>query len=299
MRVSERQRYAITNDRINLAKQDNVDALEVLSTQKKINALHDDPIGVTRAIKKRSQIDDLRMYQKNINFTKGFIETAETAISTINDRLIRAQELGLAMANDTYGAQSREATARELSEIINEVIQSANVSYSGRYVFSGFRTDQPPLARDGVFLGDDGSIFLQVEDQNFKQINIPGRFLFTPTEDERQTGHASLIDGLKTLRDGMKENNKDAIYKGIDELKFQMNKVSSFQASVGATWNAIDQAQQRLEARETREVEKLSLLEDADIFKATSNFKRTETVLQSTLQASNKLLQPSLLNFMQ
>jgi flagellar hook-associated protein 3 FlgL len=43
----------------------------------------------------------------------------------------------------------------------------------------------------------------------------------------------------------------------------------------------------------------LSGVEDADMYDATSEFKRTETALQSTLQASTKLLQPSLLNFMQ
>ena len=35
------------------------------------------------------------------------------------------------------------------------------------------------------------------------------------------------------------------------------------------------------------------------MFKASSDFKQTEAILQSTLMASNKLLQPSLMNFLQ
>jgi flagellar hook-associated protein 3 FlgL len=38
---------------------------------------------------------------------------------------------------------------------------------------------------------------------------------------------------------------------------------------------------------------------DADAFAAVSDFKKTETILQSTLLAANKVLQPSLLNFLQ
>ena len=43
----------------------------------------------------------------------------------------------------------------------------------------------------------------------------------------------------------------------------------------------------------------LSKTEDVDMFKASSDFKQTEAILQSTLMASNKLLQPSLMNFLQ
>jgi flagellar hook-associated protein 3 FlgL len=78
-----------------------------------------------------------------------------------------------------------------------------------------------------------------------------------------------------------------------------MDKSTAFQANVGAIWGAIDQAEQRLETKLEQEISGLSKLEDADIYKVSSDFKRSETILQSTLMASNKLLQPSLLNFMQ
>jgi flagellar hook-associated protein 3 FlgL len=43
----------------------------------------------------------------------------------------------------------------------------------------------------------------------------------------------------------------------------------------------------------------LSNIVDADAFEVMSDFKKTETILQSTLLAANKALQPSLLNFLQ
>ncbi|MEZ4741297.1 MAG: flagellar hook-associated protein FlgL [Bdellovibrionota bacterium] len=299
MRVSERQRYETATGRIERAKLNNSNSLNVLATQKRINTLHDDPIAMTQVIKKNSQIEENSSFQRNINFTKGFIETTETALSGIGDRLIRAKELAIAMANDNYDSKSRSATAREVAEIINEVVQLGNSNYNNRFVFSGFRTSSPALSQDGNFLGDDGGIFLQIEDSNYKQINTPGRFLFGPTPDEQQQGHFGLVSSLEVLRDSLNEDDKQGIYKAIDELGFHLDKVSSFQATVGATFNAIDQAQQRLESGKTSLVTRKSELEDADMYKATSDFKRTETVLQSTLLASNKLLQPSLLNFMQ
>lgn len=295
MRISDGHRYAVATNRIELAKNNNTDAMNILSSQKRINKLSDDPIGAARAIKQMERIDSSRTFQKNIDFTKGFIETAESALTGIGDRLIRAKELAIAMANDSYDSKSREATSREVKEIVNEVIQLSNSNYNNRYVFSGFRTETPPVSASGRYLGDDGSIYLQVEDDNFKQINISGRELFTNVNDEN---HMNLVDGINMLKEGLELDDKQAIYKSIDELSHQLEKVTSYQANVGATWNAINNAQQRLEFQEVNGQEILSRLEDADVYKATSDFKRTESILQSTLTASNKLLQPSLLNFL-
>lgn len=299
MRVSERDRYSTVTNRIEQAKANNTTSLNIMSSQKRINALHDDPIGAARAIRQKDNIGDVKTFQKNIDFTKGFLETTETALTNISDRLIRAKELAIAMANDNYDSKSREATSREISEIINEVIQLGNSNYNNRFVFSGFRTQTPPLSMDGNYLGDDGMIFLQIENDNFKQINIPGRNIFTTNGEGDEPSHLNLIDGITMLKQGLQNDDKQAIYRSIDELGYQLEKVTSFQANVGATWNAISKAQERLESQENRFVENLSKIEDADIYKATSDFKRTESILQSTLLASNKLLQPSLLNFVQ
>ncbi len=299
MRVSERQRFMIANKRIDDAKTQNIDALKTLSTQKRINALHDDPVGATRVIKHTASIADQNSFQQNIAFSKGFLEAAETAVTTIADGLGRVQELAIAMANDTYAIDSRQATAKEIGQIMNQIVQMGNSKFNGRYVFSGFRTNSPALDADGVFLGDDGEIFLQIGKNNYKSINVPGRELFEASPDEKNEGHLHMVEMLQGLKSAMEGDDKASIYRMVDELSFQINKATSFQASVGAIWNAIEHAGQRLEFTKDQEIETLSKIEDADIYEATSQYKRVETMLQSTLLASNKFLQPSLLNFLQ
>jgi flagellar hook-associated protein 3 FlgL len=299
LRVSERQRFMIANKRIDDAKTQNIDALKTLSTQKRINALHDDPVGATRVIKHTASIADQNSFQQNIAFSKGFLEAAETAVTTIADGLGRVQELAIAMANDTYAIDSRQATAKEIGQIMNQIVQMGNSKFNGRYVFSGFRTNSPALDADGVFLGDDGEIFLQIGKNNYKSINVPGRELFEASPDEKNEGHLHMVEMLQGLKSAMEGDDKASIYRMVDELSFQINKATSFQASVGAIWNAIEHAGQRLEFTKDQEIETLSKIEDADIYEATSQYKRVETMLQSTLLASNKFLQPSLLNFLQ
>lgn len=299
MRVSEKQRYNLTGARVERAKEDNAKMLEVLSSQKKINRLSDGPIEVSQAIKEKSRIANQKQYLKNIEYSVGYLERAESAISGINDFLIRAKELSVAMANDTYGPDSRQATAREIKELRDAIISLANSSYGNRYVFGGFRTQTPPLNGEGRYMGDDGLIFLQLDENDFRQINVQSRQFFEPDADEKNKGHMGMIDTLDVLLAGLMDGDKDGIRKAMDELDYQVSRTTSHQATIGGISKSLIEAQKRLELGQEISVETLSKLEDADLYEASSDFKRTETVLQGTLMASNKLLQPSLLNFMQ
>ncbi|HYX34064.1 MAG TPA: flagellar hook-associated protein FlgL [Oligoflexus sp.] len=299
MRISDRQRYEMANARVDSAKGDNANMLELLSTQKRINRVSDDPIGMGQALKRKNQISNYDQFIKNIDFSKGYLERTEAALQGINENLMRAKELSVTLANATYGPSSREAASRELREIIEGVVSLANSAYGNRYIFGGFRTQTPPVNREGGFMGDDGAIFLQVDDGTFRQINLQARNLFEPSADEREKGHFGMVHTLQILTDSLQSNDVQGIQVAMEELDFQMDKTSSYQATLGAIHNAVDETSKKLElTRELTQVD-LSRIEDADTYRAASDFKRTESVLQSTLMASNKLLQPSLMNFMQ
>ncbi len=299
MRISDRQRYDLANSRVDSAKNDNANMLELLSTQKRINRVSDDPIGMGQALKRKTQISNYDQFIKNIDFSKGFLERTEAALSGMHDFLIRAKELSVSLANSTYGSSSREAASLEIKEVIEGVVSLGNSAYGNRYLFGGFRTQTPPVSREGHFMGDDGAIFLQIDDGTFRQINLQARGLFEPNADERKAGHFGMIATLEILREALHTDDPEGIHKAMDELDFQMDKTSSYQATLGAVYNAIDETSKKLELNKELTQTDLSRIEDADTYRATSDFKRTESVLQSTLLASNKLLQPSLMNFMQ
>jgi flagellar hook-associated protein 3 FlgL len=292
-------RYETVQARVERAKGENMRQLDRLSSQKDIMSISDDPVGAARSIRLRDRIMNLRQYQKNIEYSKGFIETAEKALSAMSDNLVRAKELAIGMANDTYDASSRDATSREVRELIEELTQLGNTTFSGRYVFAGFRSQTPPLSLDGDYLGDDGAIFLQVSRDNFRQINLPARGLFEAGPDERAQGHFNLLMAAEVLYDGLRDNNKDSIRTAINELDFQLEKVTGFQATLGGISKSLHDTQARLSNEETLDRSTLSKVEDADLYDSSSEFKRTEAVLQGTMLASTKLLQPSLLNFLQ
>jgi flagellar hook-associated protein 3 FlgL len=281
------------------AKRLNTDAMGVLSTQKKLMKIEDDPVGMTKVIRGRHSIRKMESFLENIEFSKGYISLSETALQGVQNNLQRAREVAVAMANDTYALDSRESVSREIKEIVNEVINLGNTQYNGHFVFSGFRSRTPAFSQDGNYLGDDGAIYMEVADGNFRQVNLQGRRVFEATLEDTDKGHFNMIDALKLLQDSLTSDDKKGIYKAIDELQYQLEKTASLQANIGAIWGAIEKAEDRLILQKEQKIDVVSKVEDADMFEATSDFKRTESALQTTLMASNKLLQPSLLNFLQ
>lgn len=299
MRISERLRYETVSNRINNARDQNSQAMEELASQRRVEKLSDDPIGASQIIRYRDNIDTLRQLQTNIEYSKGFLERSEEALQAINNNLIRAKELAVAMSNDTYDQNSRSATAREIREILDEVIQLGNTTFNGRFVFGGFRNQTPTLSLEGDFMGDDGIVHLEVSPGNFRPVSLNGRDVFEANPDEVARGHFNMITALNLLHDGMMNNDKDQMHKAMYEVEFQLDKTSSGLATLGAMSNALRETGNRLSGDEIVLREQLSKTQDADIYHSTSEFKRTEAVLQGTLMASTKLLQPSLLNFLQ
>lgn len=299
MRVSERMRYGQVERRVEGAKDQNAQALDRLSSQKEIQKLSDDPVGATQIIRFRDGIEDLRQYQKNVDYSKGYLESTEGALSQMADNLIRAKELAISMNNDTNDAASRSATGREVREIIEEIVQLGNSQFSGKYVFGGFRNQTPPISNDGEYLGDDGAIYIQMSPGNFRQINLQARSLFESSPTDREKGHFNMIHSLDLLHEGLTTNNKDMLQKSLSEIDFHLDKTTSYQATIGGIWNAISNTGDRLGSEEVLQRTKLSKVQDTDFYDASSEFRRTEVVLQGTMMASTKLLQPSLLNFLQ
>ena len=299
MRVTDRQRYDIVGTRVEGAKGQNAKDLETLSTLRRVNRVSDDPNGVAAGVNIKDRIASNQQFQKNVEFSKGMLERSENALGGMQDNLIRLKELAIGMANDTYDHSSRLATSEEVQEILKELVQLGNTTFNNRYVFSGFRSGTAALSLDGKFLGDDGAVMLQVGENQFQQINLQSRDLFEANVDERAAGHTNMLDTVEALLAGLHNNSKDGIRFAIGEIDFQLDKASKFQAKVGSVVTSLNGATERAGRSVDMDKTTLSSVFDADIFEASSDFRRSEAVLQSTLLASTKLLQPSLLNFLQ
>lgn len=296
-RISEQYRYGTTLDRIGNVKNIADDANDTAISGRKLKRISDDPVSTVRVLRNRTRIINLDQYKKTIDFGRGYLAKTEDALSSIYDSLIRAKELSVQQANNIYDQPARRAVAEEIRQILNHVVILGNSTYSDKYVFGGFQTTQPPISPDGHYLGDDGSIYVQVDEDSFRPININGRVVFDVPEDE-ENKRPRLINILQNMYESLYNWDQEKLHQSMVDLDSAMNAVNTATASLGARRVALDDVFERLERGESQLHSDNNNLEGADMVKSALDLKRAETALNFTLQASSKMLTPSLLEFL-
>lgn len=115
-----------------------------LSTGSKINRPSDDPVVAIRALRLRTNLNQVsQYYSKNIPDAESWLDVTESAVDTTID-IIKDM-----YANCTKGAagfntsEDRAKVLDNIKALQKEVYATADADYAGRYVFSGYRTDMP------------------------------------------------------------------------------------------------------------------------------------------------------------
>merc|ERR1711991_1230492 len=86
-------------------------------------------------------------YSRNADNAINRLTIADTALQSVTNLMLRAKELAIQAANDTFGAQDREALALELEEMKNEMFSVANSkpSLSGTGALTSLNTNTPSI----------------------------------------------------------------------------------------------------------------------------------------------------------
>jgi len=96
-------------------------AAQRLSSGFRVNSAADDAAGLAISESMRAQIRGLDQASINAQDGVGLIQTAEGAMATISDMVIRVRELMVQAANDTNTFKNREMIQEEIDQIMTEI----------------------------------------------------------------------------------------------------------------------------------------------------------------------------------
>lgn len=113
-----------------------------LATGKKVNRPSEDPIVAIRALRLRSDVEQVTQYlKKNAPDAVSWLELTEgslkTTVSVLKD-MVEQCEKG---ASDQLKTEDRKVIIDSLNELYKEVYDTGDSDYAGRYIFTGYRTD--------------------------------------------------------------------------------------------------------------------------------------------------------------
>lgn len=102
----------------------------------------DDPIVAVRALKLRTNLNELNQYyEKNIPDAKSWMETTESALRVTSEIITKIHTYCVQGANDTLTEEDRNSIATNLRELKSQIYQEGNSNYAGRYLFTGYKTN--------------------------------------------------------------------------------------------------------------------------------------------------------------
>lgn len=156
-------------------------AQEVLSSGKRIHRLSDDPTGAVRAVDLAGLERALAQQERNLSYARPALEQSDAALAEVGEILVRARELALAMASETYTAADRRLAAVEVRQLYLRLLALSNTEMQGRYIFAGYRNASAPFVEQSgraVYRGGPQEIGIGLGEGEELAVNLPGQKLF-------------------------------------------------------------------------------------------------------------------------
>ncbi len=279
-----------------------------LDSGKKISVPSDDPVVAARALKLRTDVAKVEQYQKNINDAKSWLDTTDVALGKIGDVLQKARELTVQASNSTNTPEETQKIALELKQLRVQAIHLANSSYAGRYIFSGFKTDQKLINDDenspgfGQFSIDvntvDERLYYEIGVGDSINVNVAGGDIFNNGGDAANGTVSSMIQMFNEVIGYMDAGQYTQTSNMLDDFDREMGNVLRARADVGARQNRVDLTADRMSNDLVNFTDLMSKNEDVDIAETIMNLKNEENVYQASLAGGARIIQQTLVDFL-
>ncbi|WQS92078.1 flagellar hook-associated protein FlgL [Helicobacter pylori] len=127
-------------------------------------------------------------YTSTLNTDKALQEFSKT-METFKTKLIQS-------ANDMHSETSRAAIANDLERLREHMMNVANTSIGGEFLFGGSKVDRPPIDSKGKYHGNGEDLNALISSDNLVPYNISGQDLFLGADKDK---HKLITTNIKLL----------------------------------------------------------------------------------------------------
>jgi flagellar hook-associated protein 3 FlgL len=268
------------------------DAQALASSGLAVERASDDPHASGSIMASGSSLRAIQQYQRNINSASARLAAEEVALGALSTVLERAKELGVAQANDTADAQTRQTAKAEVDLLIQQVLQLGNQQHEGEYLFGGDQSGTPPLTSAtppfstappiGVRRAEIGSAV-------FIRANHNATDLFLTS---------GVLAGLDALSVALGANNQAATAQSLYGLDTAIANVQVLTGETGSQAARLEVASANLAALDTSLRAFKSNLQDVDLEKAVTELVARQTAYQAAMLATSRVLGMNLTDYL-
>ncbi|MFB5661003.1 flagellar hook-associated protein FlgL [Alteribacillus sp. HJP-4] len=262
-----------------------------LSTGKKITRASQDPVVAMNGMRYRSQTVEVGQFQRNLSEVYNWMDSSDAALDESTQALQRVRELTTQASNDTYEEGQRSNIAEEVAQLKEHLISIANTKSNNKYIFNGQDTTNPPVDENGSTSSDGKG---DVEIELLKGVTIP------VNSDPQNVFSDQLFQDLEDLESALLDENTSGedLSGFIDTIDGHINNAVNERAELGARMNRVEMIESRLGEQEVIAERIMSENEDADMEEVIIKLMSQENVHRAALSAGARIIQPSLMDFL-
>ncbi|MBQ4311514.1 MAG: flagellar hook-associated protein FlgL [Oscillospiraceae bacterium] len=145
MRVTDRYSNRLYLGNNNRSLENMLESENRVLTQKAFLRASEDSVNANKAMKIRKGLENLDMYDKNLENAKDTFTAAETNLYHIADNVYLNVNQKLISVQDTYNDDDLDAIALELEEMAEEMVKTMNNDFGGRQLFAGTSNNKEPF----------------------------------------------------------------------------------------------------------------------------------------------------------
>lgn len=127
-------------------------------------------------------------------------------------------------ANATQTPTSREVIAKELETIRQQIVDLANTSVNGQFLFSGSLTNTKPFDYSGNYYGDDKRLNIVTGDGVKNAYNIPGYDLFYKADNDFKKQITTNVSFTDNRYDLVQNKDKTRYLEGNDKISYLIGR---------------------------------------------------------------------------
>jgi flagellar hook-associated protein 3 FlgL len=235
-------------------------------------------------------------YQQNISTVTTMLQTADSALSSIVTQVTNAISLGVEGANGTESDTDQQTLAQNVQGIANQVLQAANTSVSGSYVFAGTATTTAPFTMDPTtsavtYNGNSSTNSVPIGDGQNVTVNVPGSQLFL-------NSGANIFGSLQQLVSALQSGNQTDIGNATTQLQSALSYLNEQRTFYGDTENQLNSQGTYLQQVTVNLQTQQNNLVGANISTVASDLTQSQTAYTAAVSALAKVMSTNLLDYL-
>jgi flagellar hook-associated protein 3 FlgL len=262
-----------------------------LNTGKKISRPSQDPVVAMKGMYYRSNLNEVEQYQRNLSEAYLWMDNSDAGLEQANSALQRVRELIIQGKNGTNDEDGRYAIAKEIEQLKQDLVETANTQVAGRYIFNGTEVDNAPVTD-----GNPPTVNLNTEDY---MVQVSAGVDIKTNINPENVFNQGLFDTLQNVVQGFDGNYDSAqMDQYLENIDNRLDTLQAERSEIGARYNRLEMIDNRLGKTEVMANKIISDNEDADMEKVITDLTIQESIHRAALSVGAKIIQPTLMDFL-